>query len=110
MSADPRHGEGNTYYLQALATLPSIKNSAELENLLLETIRVRARAAKFEFVSALIEERIRDSGPPWLHAATVLQTVDNYLRSGIRFVYLQAVLSAETAPEPSAERMRERAT
>ena len=43
-------------------------------------------------LSALLEERLRQSGPPWLRAADVLRVVDNYLRSGQRFVYVQTGL------------------
>ena len=48
-------------------------------------------------LSTLIEERLLTTGPAWLKAATVLERIDNYLRSGITFVYLQAPLTAPTA-------------
>ena len=102
VGADPRQGENNTYYLQALATLPSVQNHVEIENHLLEIVRSRARAAGFEFLSALIEERIHQTGPAWFREAGILQTFDNYLRSGVRFVYVQVDLAAAGEPELSA--------
>ena len=44
-------------------------------------------------MSALIEERLRETGPDWLQRATVLERIDNYLRSGIPFAYLQVPLT-----------------
>ena len=105
VSSDPRLGENNTYYLQAMATLPSIKNQTEIENHLLTLVRDRALVSGFAFLSTLIEERLHQTGPAWLREAQVLQVVDNYLRSGVRFVYLNAPLgepeTAAAAPEPA---------
>ena len=106
VGTDPRQGENNTYYLQALATLPSVQNHVEIENRLLEIVRARAREAGFEFLSALIEERIHQTGPAWFREAVILQTFDNYLRSGVRFVYVQVDLAAAGEPEPSAPSAR----
>src|SRR5438128_3334774 len=39
VAADPRFGENNTFYLHAMATLPTVQNSMELENHLLEAAR-----------------------------------------------------------------------
>ncbi|MCK6545196.1 aminotransferase class III-fold pyridoxal phosphate-dependent enzyme [Myxococcota bacterium] len=89
---DPRNGEGNTFYLQAMATLPSCRNQDEVENLLLDLVRARAAERGFENFSALIEARLRISGPEWVRSAVLLKRIDNYLRSGIQFVYLQAPL------------------
>jgi L-lysine 6-transaminase len=101
VASDPCFGESNSFYLQALAILPSVQNEIEIENVLLETIRKRALAAGFEHFSTLIEERIHDTGPEWIREAPVLKVVDNYLRSGIRFVYLHSGLAGSTAPEPA---------
>ena len=60
------------------------ENHVELENCLLDALRTRAIAAGFEFLSTLIEERLRDTGPPWFREAAVLHRVENYLRSGTR--------------------------
>jgi 4-aminobutyrate aminotransferase-like enzyme len=90
VGSDPRFGENNTLYLQALATLPTVQNGVEIENLLLDAFRERAAAAGFEFVSTLIEERLHESGPAWLRDAAVLRRIANYLRSGTAFAYLQA--------------------
>jgi len=108
VSSDPSLGEGHTYYLSAMATLPSVRNRAEIENLLLDGVRDRVLAAGYQGLSTLIEERVHETGPPWLHEAAILQSVDNYLRSGIRFVYLHIPLTradtAETRREPGERR------
>jgi len=93
VGSDPRFGENNTFYLQAMAILPSMQNDVEVENYLLESLRTRAIAAGFEFLSTLIEERLRDTGPPWFRNATVLERIENYLQSGGSFVYLQVALT-----------------
>jgi 4-aminobutyrate aminotransferase-like enzyme len=93
VASDPRFGENNTFYLQALASLPSLQNGVELENYLLDALRERARAAGFEFLSTLIEERLHETGPEWLRSGAILERLDNYLRSGLRFAYLQAPLA-----------------
>src|SRR5437762_6680935 len=98
VASDPRFGENNTFYLQAMATLPSVQNEVDLENRLLDAIRDRAAAAGFMFFSTLVEDRVRDTGPAWLRGATVLEQVDNYLRSGMRFAYLQASLQPTPTP------------
>ncbi|MGH7731108.1 MAG: aminotransferase class III-fold pyridoxal phosphate-dependent enzyme, partial [Candidatus Eiseniibacteriota bacterium] len=111
VSSDPRLGEGNTFYLQAMATLPSVRNQSEIENHLLTLVRDRALASGFAWLSTLIEERIHRTGPPWLEHAQVLQVVDNYLRSGVRFVYLNVPLGGTPVPEPvhpTADRRRSR--
>ena len=101
VSSDPRFGENNTFYLQATATLPTVQNDVELENHVLDALRERAVAAGFEFLSTLIEERVRETGPEWLRNSTVLERIEDYLRSGMTFVYLQAPLAKPGAP-PSA--------
>ena len=98
VGSDPRLGENNTFYLLAMAVLPSVQNQAELENRLLEELRTRALEAGFEFFSTLIEERLRETGPEWFRAAVVLEVIDNYLRSGIRFAYLQTPLQPVLEP------------
>jgi hypothetical protein len=52
----------------------------------------------FAFLSTLIEDRVRLDGPPWLAGATVLERIENYLRTGIDFVYLQAPITDQQAP------------
>jgi hypothetical protein len=100
VNSDPRFGENNTFYLQATATLPTLQNDIELENLVLDALRDRAIAAGFEFLSTLIEERVRETGPEWLRDSTILERIDDYLRSGMTFVYLQAPLAKPTPPTP----------
>jgi 4-aminobutyrate aminotransferase-like enzyme len=95
VNADPRWGEGNTFYLQAMATSPTVQNSVDLENFLLDSLRDRAVAAGFEFLSTLIEDRLRETGPAWFQVATVLERIENYLGSGTRFEYLQVALKPE---------------
>ncbi len=97
IASDPHAGDGNTFFLQAMATLPTVQNAAALENLLLDALRERAACEGFAFFSTLIEERLLTTGPAWLTGAAVLERVDNYLRSGITFVYLQAPLPARGA-------------
>jgi 4-aminobutyrate aminotransferase-like enzyme len=92
VSADPRFGENNTFYLQAMATSPTVQNTVELENYLLDWVREHAISAGFDFLSMLIEDRLRETGPSWLRSGTVLEGLENYLRSGARFVYLQVGL------------------
>ena len=91
--ADPHFGENNTFYLQAMATSPTVQNDIELENYLLDSLRTRAIAAGFEFLSTLIEERLRDTSPSWFRDAAVLDRIENYLQSGTAFVYLQLALT-----------------
>ena len=67
----------------------------QLENLLLDSIRGRASAAGFEYLSTLIEARTKESGPVWLQEAAVLERFENYLGSGTNFLYLQAPLSPQ---------------
>jgi len=107
VGSDPRFGENNTFYLQALATLPTVQNDVELENYLLESLRECALAAGFEFLSTLIEDRLRDTGPAWLRSSAILQRNDNYLRSGTCFVYLQAALQPanRVRARPAGERL-----
>ena len=93
VSADPHYGDSNTFFLQALATQPAVRNSTELEHHLLESIRQAAVAEGFEFLSTMIEDRVRVNGPSWLARAVVLERAENYLRSGIDFVYLQAAIN-----------------
>ena len=93
VGSDPHFGDNNTFFLQAMATQPAVRNASELENHLLESIRARAVEAGFEFLSTMIEERVRETGPPWLADAPLLERVENYLRSGIDFAYLQTPLT-----------------
>ncbi len=103
VSSDPRLGENNTFYLHAMATAPSVKNEIEIENHLLDLVHDRALTAGFLHLSTLIEERLHGTGPAWLRGAEVLQVVDNYLRSGLRFSYLSAPLTTTDAPDPAHE-------
>jgi 4-aminobutyrate aminotransferase-like enzyme/ribosomal protein S18 acetylase RimI-like enzyme len=91
---DPRQGEHDSFYLQAMAVSPRLRNRAEIEAVVLDELRARVRRMGFEAISSLIEARLLETGPGWIRTATVLETVEDYLRSGIRFVYLQA--DAET--------------
>jgi hypothetical protein len=97
--SDPRLGEGDAFYLVAMATLTSVRNQVEIEHHLLAGMRDRAIVAGYRWLSTLIEERVRDSGPDWLRQASVLKTVDNYLRSGIRFLYLSAPIGEPAAAD-----------
>ena len=101
VSADPHLGDNNTFFLEAMATLPSVQNAAALENLLLDAVRERASGAGFEQLSTLIEARLLETGPSWLKDSAPLKRVDNYLRSGIPFVYVQAPLVPASRPAVS---------
>ena len=103
VESDPHFGENNTFYLQAMATTPAAQNAVELENYLLDSLRTRAIAAGFEFLSTLIEERLRDTGPLWFRDAAVLDRIENYLHSGNAFAYLQVALTGPLATEHDGE-------
>jgi Aminotransferase class-III len=89
---DPHYGEHQTFYLLAMAIHPSVENAGQIEHQLLELLRVRLVQQGYLRLSALVEQRLHATGPPWWRAAAVLRDVDNYLRSGLRFVYLQAAI------------------
>jgi L-lysine 6-transaminase len=93
VQSDPHFGENNTFYLQAMATLPIVQNGVDIENRLLDAIRERALAAGFGYVSTLIEERLRETGPAWFRETSMLERIENYLRSGNAFAYLQVALT-----------------
>jgi hypothetical protein len=88
-----------TFYLQAMAILPSVKNQREVERHLLELVRGRAAAAGFEYLSTLIEDETRAAGPAWLASGRVLKVMENYLRSGVRFVYVRARINGQEGAE-----------
>ena len=102
VASDPCLGDHNAFYLHATAVRPSMRNHLTIENELLDLIRIRVLAAGFEYISALIEERMHSTGPLWLRQAQVIQSVDNYLRSGIRFVYLQLASDKRQRPRVPA--------
>jgi L-lysine 6-transaminase len=103
VSSDPRFGENNTFYLQATATLPTVQNDTELANAVFDTLRERLLAAGFEYMSALIEEHVLETGPEWMRNGAVLERTENYLRSGVTFVYLQAPLARAVPSLPNPE-------
>jgi hypothetical protein len=61
----------------------------------LDAFRARAKELGFAGVSSLIEERVRETGPAWLRGSEAMESVDDYLHSGIRFVYLRARLPTQ---------------
>ena len=85
----------------AMATLPSVKNQREVERHLLELVRARAVAEGFDHLATLIEDDARAAGPPWLANGRVIKVVDNYLRSGVRFVYVQSEITTQEATGPA---------
>lgn len=94
---DPHFGEQQTYYLLAMAVHPSVENAGEIEHHLLDLLRSRVIAQGYLSFSTLVEERFKQTGPLWLRSAEVLRVVDNYLRSGQRFAYMQTALIPVTA-------------
>ena len=47
----------------------------------------------------LIEDRLRETAPAWFRNATMLVQIENYLRSGTSFAYLQVALQPNPEPE-----------
>jgi hypothetical protein len=92
---DPAFGDNDTIYLQAMAVSPQLKNPREVETMILDAFRARAEWAGFAAFSTLIEQGVVDAGPDWLRGAPVLESADDYLNSGIRFVYLRVRLAPE---------------
>jgi 4-aminobutyrate aminotransferase-like enzyme len=97
---DPHFGEGTTFYLQAMATHPSVANATAVEVLLLNALRERALAAGFENLSTLIEARVCETGPSWLKEAREIRVLDDYLGSGMRFAYLQVKIASSSRGAP----------
>jgi hypothetical protein len=110
VGSDPRLGERDTFYLQAMATLPSVKNHIELESLMLDRLRVRALAAGYAYLSTLIEQRFHGVGPDWFRGARLVQTFPDYLRSGLSFVYLSVPLNGPPATSVPFVEERRRAS
>jgi len=90
---DPHFGDHQTFYLLAMAVHPSVANAAEIEEHLLELVRSNVIARGYQRLASLLEERFIHSGPAWLRSAEILRVVDNYLRSGLRFVYVTTALT-----------------
>jgi 4-aminobutyrate aminotransferase-like enzyme len=97
VASDPRFGENNTFYLQAMATLPAAHNQTAIENHVLSLLHDRVLAAGFQYLSTLIEDRLRNTGPAWFRNATALEQIDDYLHSGVRFSYFQVALQTDAA-------------
>jgi hypothetical protein len=91
---DPSYGDNDAVYLQAMALDPRLKNRAEVEHLVLDAFRARAEWAGFTWLSTLIEQQLAEDGPAWLKQATAVDTVENYMQSGVTFVYLRSSLVA----------------
>jgi len=89
-------GEHDTFYLQAMAVSPQLRNQIEVEAMVLDALRARVERLGFSAISSVIEARLAETGPRWMRTATVLETIDNYLQSGIRFVYLRAPCGGAT--------------
>ena len=91
VSADPHLGEGNTFYLQAMATLPSVQNQVGDRE---PAAGRRARAGGCGRASSTSRRSSRRGSATRAArgsaTAQVLRALDNYLGSGIRFLYAQA--------------------
>jgi 4-aminobutyrate aminotransferase-like enzyme len=93
---DPSYGDNNTILLQAMAVSPQLKNQTEVEGLVLDAFRARSEWLGYAVLSTLIEARVAETGPAWMKAASVTETVENYMQSGVPFVYLRSSLVAPT--------------
>jgi hypothetical protein len=91
---DPSYGDNTAIYLQAMAVSPQLKNQGEVEGLVLDAFRARSEWLGYGVLSTLIETGVVERGPAWLKAATVVETIENYMQSGIAFVYLRSSLVA----------------
>jgi 4-aminobutyrate aminotransferase-like enzyme len=91
---DPSFGDNNTILLQAMAVSPQLKNQAEVEGLVLDAFRARSEWLGYAVLSSLIEARVVETGPAWLKTAAVVETIENYMQSGVPFVYLRSSLVA----------------
>jgi hypothetical protein len=78
-----------------MATLPAAHNQTAIENHVLSLLHDRVLAAGFQYLSTLIEDRLRNTGPAWFRNATALEQIDDYLHSGVRFSYFQVVLQTD---------------
>ena len=111
VASDPRFGENNTFYLQAMATLPAAQNDVELENHLLDLVRERAIAAGFAFLSTLIEDRLRETGPAWFQNSEGART-DRRLPAQRRLFRLpssRAATGDRAGPQPDSRRLSRKA-
>jgi hypothetical protein len=77
-----------------MAVSPQLKNQAEVEGLVLDAFRARSEWLGYAVLSTLIEARVVETGPAWMRAASVVETVEDYMQSGIPFVYLRSSLVA----------------
>jgi 4-aminobutyrate aminotransferase-like enzyme len=94
---DPSYGDNNTIFLQAMAVSPQLKNQAEVEGLAFDAFRARAEWLGYAVLSTLIEARMIETGPAWVKSASVAETIENYMQSGVPFVYLRSSLVAPNA-------------
>jgi 4-aminobutyrate aminotransferase-like enzyme len=94
---DPSFGDNNTIYLQAMAISPQLQNQAEVEGLILDAFRARSEWLSYTGISTLIEARLVETGPAWMKGAAVVDTFENYMQSGVTFVYLRAAVGATSA-------------
>ena len=63
---DPNYGDNNAIHLRAVAISPQPRNQAEVEGLVLDAIRARAKWLGFASLSSLIESHVVEAGPAWL--------------------------------------------
>ncbi len=87
---DPGFGQENTFYLHAMAVLPSALNRSELEDFLVRGIHERAGKSGFQFISTLIEREVFERVSIWRDRGEVLRTFPDYL--GHPFVYFRLAL------------------
>jgi hypothetical protein len=95
VGSDPRFGENNTSTCTRWPCCRRYRTPSRSRTICWKSCGQRALAAGFEFLSTLIEDRLRETGPAWFRSAAILEQIDNYLGSGSRFAYLQAALQPE---------------
>lgn len=87
---DPGLGQENTFYLHAMAVLPTAQNRSELEEAIFAAIATEARESGFAYLSALIEKELFERISSWKSRAETLRDIPDYL--GSPFVYTRLAL------------------
>ncbi len=93
ISSDPRVGENDTFYLQALVVPPSVAERRRTRELPAgHPAPAGDRRPGSSICRRSSKSRVCETAPDWFKAGVTLETLDNYLGSGATFNYLQAPL------------------